>query len=175
MALAAPADAAMAVEIMFSPNPLRQWTGAGDLSFGGAEYAPGGFLDAGSASVEAEDPVDSFGFDLSAVTAAERALYLGSDHGPVPATVLWLLRDRRPGAIWAEAARFSGRVDETQYSEGVLTVTIRAVAWDVDKGETLLMDNATQQRLYPGDLGFGYAAQLQGRGGAATKLPWPPH
>lgn len=173
MPLAPNATGALAVEILYSPTPLRAWTGEGRLTHGGAVYTGGAILDVGEASIAAEEPIDSFEFDINALSPADRNTYLNGDPGPLAAKVLWLLMEDGESSF-SEVASFAGRLDEVSYSDGVLTVTLRAVAWDIDKGETILWDNTTQQRLHPGDLGFGYAAQLQGQDGPRARLPWPP-
>ena len=173
MPLAPDAVGALAVEILYSPTPLRAWTGEGSLAHGGVTYSGGMILDIGEASIAAEEPIDSFAFDLNAISDAERGRYLNNDPGPLPAKVLWLLKEDGETSF-AEVASFEGRLDEARYSDGVLSLTLRAVAWDIDKGATVLWDNATQQRLHPGDLGFGYVAQLQGKDGPDARVPWPP-
>lgn len=172
MALAPAAQGGIAVEIAYSPTPLRLWTGETALALGGKTYAPGGILAVGEAGYQAEEPVESLAIELSAATAAERQRYLGADPGPLPVTVTWLLREE--GGAWQSVAEHAGRVAETEYADGAVTVTVRATAWDVDRGETLYMDNATQQRLHPGDLGFGYMSQLLGEDGPEARVPWPP-
>ena len=173
MPLLAESQCEIAVEIMYSPTPLRLWTGDGDLVYETNTYTGGGIVAVGDAEIESEQPIDSFGFDLSALSAANRTRYLNADPGPLQVNVRWMWRASDAEA-WKQAALYSGRLNEFQYTNGVLSVSVKTVAWDVDRGETLLWDNQTQQRLYPGDLGFGYASQLLGEGGAAVQIPWPP-
>ena len=165
MALLASFHGEQAIEIEYDPVPLRYWTGAGSLTFDGRTYKAGGILSMNEAGIEADEPIEAFGFTLAAITADERTQYWNEDHGPVPVTVRWLWRISSADA-WQQAAEYAGRIDTLDYSTGVLTVTIRTVAWDVDRGETLYMDNATQQRLYPGDKSFEYTGQITAAGGA---------
>ena len=173
MALQQSFDSALAAEIEYSPTPLRLWTGSGNLTFDGDVYSPGKLLSASESSVEAEEPRQYASFDLSLTLAADRMFHFNEDRGPTPCSLHWLWRADSEDD-WKSAVAVAGRVGESNYVGGVLTIQIQQVLYDVDKGQTVLMDNATQQRLYPGDLGFEYSAQIAARGGLQQKFPWPP-
>ena len=173
MALLEKFDSAVAAEILYAPTPLRVWDGRGHLSFGGQTYVPGKMLGSSETSLEFDEPRQYASFDLSLTLAADRQFHFTEDRGPTPARIRWLWRLDSEDS-WKQAVSVAGRVADTNYISGILTVQIQQVVYDVDRGQTLYMDNATQQRLHPGDLGFGYANQLAARGGVRSSLPWPP-
>ena len=178
MALLRNFESAVAANITLAAGPpavtLNRWTGKGrnSLGFAGKLYS-GGLVASSESSLEMEEPRQFSSFDISLTLAADRQLVFNEDRGPSPVEILWLWRADAEDD-WKQAVSVSGRISEMNYIYGRLTVQVQQVIYDVDKGETILMDNATQQRRFPGDLGFGYSAQIAARGGIQQRFPWPP-
>ena len=168
-------DSAVAVEVDYPApaTPLRVWNGRGTLTYEAHSWVPGKLIDAGETSLELTQPRQSSSFELILTAPADRTFHFNEDRGAVPCRILWLWR-LTPADEWKLAVEVGGRMADASYISGRMTVTVQEVVYDVDRGETLLMDNATQQRLHPGDLGFGYAAQIAARGGIQAQFPWPP-
>ena len=173
MALVEKFQRGIAIELEYSPIPLRVWNGGGTLTYNAKTYVPGKLLGTSETSLELTEPRQFVNFELSLTSAADRTFHFSQDRGPTKCTILWLWRVDADDT-WKQAVSVSGRVSETNYTQGVLTVQVQQVIYDVDKGETILMDNATQQRNHAGDRGFEYAAQIAARGGLQQQFPWPP-
>ena len=168
----------IAIHIDYGGTPpvhLDLWTGEGDLTFptvDGRTYRAGRILDIGDASITGRNPIQAASFSISVTEAEQRTFQFRSDRGLAPVEMRWLWRldDTDP---WKEAMLVAGRIASQRYERGALSIEVREQVHDVDRGETLLMDNATQQRLHAGDMGFGYTADIAGHGGIRKMIAWP--
>jgi hypothetical protein len=141
-----------AVELLFdSPNELRFWTGAGDLSYGGNTWVGTGNLLAISAIEEGSDlAVKGATLTFSGITTEILSLALAE---PITSDETALTQ------------LFSGYMDQMNISESAdeaaieLTVENRLI--DLERPRIARYTSAYQKSVYVGDLGLDFVEDLQ--------------
>ena len=172
----------LTLEIDFSSNPVRLWTGDGNLSFGGNTYLPGKLMDIGESQVALSAAQNLPYFSIALTTDGDRTRFLNQDPGPLPAKIQLIWRESetdstpsetdstRPKNKWVSAFTIEGRLSDVEFtpSDSLLTVNIEPRIYDVDKGVTEGWNNASQQRRTEGDKGMEYVNKLN------QSIRWPP-
>ena len=169
---------ALFVELEFDTDPVYVWTGVGTLTYtmptvgvyGGVSRDWVGVGDLGGMDGIAESSDRSqngvrlhmTGIDNDLLSNALTQDYQGRT------AVIWLVYFDDAGAIVADPfVVFGGEMDVIEVIEGDERGTVFVYCESLDgklrrKSETLLT-NEEQQRLYPGDLGLEFVADLQSR------------
>ena len=152
----------------------RFWMGIGDLAFGGVTYTgvegPGGFLMQISVAASATDvPDERTSLVIAATTDAAREFFR-EDRGPMGVRVEYITSIDH-GATWQSTGRVtSGRISNADYDavQRLWAAEIETVAGtEFIKPEH--WDHASQQRRFPGDLGFQFQADLA----SGIDIRWP--
>jgi len=152
-----------AIELLFdSPNTLRFWTGAGDLSYQGNTWIGSGNLISISAIEEGSDlSVKGATLTFSSITSEIISLALAEPYqGRVCNIYLGVTSDET-----ALTQLFSGYMDQMSISENpdsaVIELTIENKLIDLERPRISRYTSAYQKSVYAGDLGLDFIEDLQ--------------
>lgn len=161
---------ALLAEFAFASETLRMWTGMTDTNWDGHTWTGAGDL-GGITPVDETTEIGAAGltFTLSGIPSDLVTLAL-TDHYRGRHCKLWLAC-LDGGAVEAAVRIFGGRMDVMSIEDGGETSTISIQAEnrlvDLFRARDVRYTDATQKRLFPGDLGCEYVAAL-----AEKPLPW---
>ncbi|MBM3855051.1 MAG: hypothetical protein FJ399_18165 [Verrucomicrobia bacterium] len=151
-------------EFAFASGTVRLWSGTGDKSWAGNTWTGAG--DFGSITpVDETTEVTAAGltFTLSGIPPSTLALALGDNYRGKPCK-LWLAVLDAADAVLDAYQLFAGRMDVMSIEDGAETGAIRLAAEnrliDLARARALRYTDAEQRRLFPGDLGLEYIANL---------------
>lgn len=165
---------AMAVELDFGSGVVRLATTTWDLEIDGDTYTGVGTLGSISAVEEVPDLASTqLTLALSGIPADTIAIALGENYQNRAAVVFDVPLDTTTMAPIADPVRiFVGRMDvmtvkrDAAGAKVELRLTNRLVDWE--RPRRILFSDEQQQRAYPGDTSFRYAASL-----AERNVIWP--
>lgn len=164
-AVAAPTIyAAMLVELEFSPDPVRLWSGIGEFAWGNRTFTGAGTL-LGISAVEETAEIRAAGttISLSAIPADVMAGIQDVSWQGSPARIWLALFDAAGDLIGDPRQVFAGRMDTLSWTEGAtatIALTLESRLVDLDRPRVRRYTDADQQAEYPGDLGLQYVATL---------------
>ena len=169
----------MLFEGVFKTSTLRIWNGFGDLSYAGNTWLGNGWfqgIEGGeeTASVEAE----TMAVVLSGVSGTLISLIL-SDQKQGAAGTLLIGFITAAGAVLPDPYKWwVGKYSHAELEDGADQATVRlhyeAELVDLDRAREGRWTHDSQQRIFPGDLGFSFvvaAADWKGDWGAERKKP----
>lgn len=162
---------ALLAQFDFASETLRMWTGQADTNWDGHTWTGAGDL-GGITPVDETTEIGASGltFTLSGIPSNLVTLAL-EDHYRGRQCRLWLACLTEAGAVEAAVRIFGGRMDVMSIEDSGETSTIAIQAEsrlvDLMRARDARYTDATQKRLFPGDLGCEYVAAL-----AEKPLPW---
>ncbi len=162
---------ALLAEFAFASETLRMWTGQADTNWAGHTWTGAGDL-GGITPVDETTEIGAAGltFTLSGIPSNLVTLAL-QDHYRGRQCKLWLACLTEAGAVEAAVRIFGGRMDVMSIEDAgeTSTISIQAESRLVDlmRARDARYTDATQKRLFAGDLGCEYVAAL-----AEKPLPW---
>lgn len=161
------------IAIFFDELTVAWNSGPSDIDYGGHTYRATGSL--GSVGRINEKPgvvASSLGVTISGIRPEITALVMATSYLGRPVIIHYALLDETNQFSADRCVQvFSGRLDAIKGTQGKaasydLTVASRLSDWE--RQRKLTYNDADQQRLYPGDRGMEYVAQL-----SEMKLIWP--
>ena len=171
MAVLSDGEGQLTLEIAFKTPliPIRLWTGEGNLRFETNTYLPGKLMDIGETQIALSVPESLPSFAMALTQDGDRLRFFNNDPGPLTTTInyIWRLDHRNP---WASAFVVEGRLSEAvvTLADSLLTVTIEALLYDSNHGETEGWNHAAQLRRDATDRGMEYINKLD------QSVRWPP-
>jgi hypothetical protein len=155
---------ALLVEMQFDPEPMRLWSGLGDLAVGNATFTGAGTL-LGVSEVEeaAEVRAAVTTLSLSGITGEVIDAALDVDWQGKPATVSLALLTAEGGLLGDPIQVLAGRMDTLSWREGeeaAVSLSVENRLVDLDRPRVRRYTDADQQDEYPGDRGFEFVASL---------------
>lgn len=161
------------VRIDFDSGTKAWHSGFGDITLDGKTYY--GIGNVGSISPVKEEPgtkSSSLSVEITGIRTEVVALMLNEPYMNRPAWVhLQLLDDQDRPLIATPLLIFKGSLDSIEGTMGAtasFTLSIKSRLADWERPRKLRFSDADQQRLYPGDRGLEYVAQL-----SQKQLVWP--
>lgn len=161
------------VAVFFDTVTVAWNSGPADIIYGGNTYIAAGTL--GSVGKISEKPgvsASAVDITISGVRPEITALLLGAQYMGRAVTVHYAVLDAQNQFSTSRCTQiFSGRLDGISGKQGAtasynLSVASRLSDWERQRKSTY--NDADQQRLYPGDKGLEYVAQI-----SEMKLIWP--
>ena len=162
------------VEMLFDSAPLRVCSAGYNVDWNGFTWQGVGALGALEEVKEAEGgEVTGLGFVISGVPSSHIAIALGENYqGRVVNVYIGFLNLPTHAILADPVLEWSGRLDQMTVADEGEFATIRVTAenelFDFARPAPLYWSNEDQQKLYPGDRGLEFAAQLTERA-----LVWP--
>lgn len=148
------------------PDPVRAWSGIGDLNFNGHTWAGvGAFGSFGTVSENADGTASEMTFILSGVDPTfYRYLVEIPYRGALTEFTIGALDETFTSLAAGPKTFFAGRltaVDLVNGDELTISITIKRSSKDDQRQRVTRFTDAEQQRLHPGDKFFEYGAQMQ--------------
>lgn len=162
-------------ELLFPSDPVRAWSGLGDLTWDSKTWLGTGELGKVSPIRETAGlQARGLQFVINSVPSAYISVAQNQDYQNKLATLYVGFFDDDGTIVPDPVVLFRGRMDqliiaEVGGPEGYSRITVSAESRliDLDRPRELLYDHEHQQALFPGDDGFEYVASLQEK-----EIPW---
>lgn len=155
---------ALLVDLDFDDEPMRMWTGVGDLRVGNAVYTGAGtLLGIGEVEEAAEVRAAVTTLSLSGLPGEIIDAALAVDWQGRDATISLALLTADGVLLGDPIAVLVGRMDTLSWSEGetaTVSMTVENRLVDLDRARVRRYTDSDQQAEYAGDLGFEYVAGL---------------
>ncbi len=161
------------VEMLFDSGTLRVCSAGYDFAWGGNTWVGVGQLGAVEPVREAETgEVSGLAFSLSGVPSTHISIAMNEAYQGRTVRVYVGLLDANYALIGTPVLEWEGSIDIMAIEDNGQTSTIRVTAenelFDFERPNVLLLTDEDQQKLFTGDLGLQYAAQMVDR-----PLVWP--
>lgn len=155
---------AVLVELEFDPEPMRLWTGIGNLRWGNRTFAGAGtLLGVGEVEEAAEVRSAVTTLSLSGVPGEVIDAALHVDWQGKPATI-WLALLTQAAELLGEPVQvLAGRMDTLSWQEGetaTISLSVENRLVDLDRPRVRRYTDADQQAEFPGDKGFEFVASI---------------
>ena len=156
---------AVLVELDFTPDPIRIWSGVGDFQWDNATFTgAGSLLGVGSAEETTETRAVEMTLSLSGIPAEMIDHAMRADYRGRLGKVWLAILTEAGGLLGAPIPVFSGRMDVMSWSEGTactISLTVESRLADLDRARVRRYTDRDQQAEFPGDLGFQFVDSLQ--------------
>lgn len=163
----------MFVEMLLASGTLRLCSAGYDFLWNGFTWSGVGQLGGIEPVTEAESgEVKGIAFVLSGIPSSTLSIALNENYQGRTVRVYAGLINSSMALIGNPILEWEGALDVMSIEDASDTATIRVTAenelYDFERPNLLMLSDEDQQKLYPGDLGLQYAAQMVDR-----PLVWP--
>ena len=156
---------AVLVELDFTPDPLRLWSGIGDFVWNNATFTgAGNLLGVGAAEETTETRAVEMTLSLSGIPVEMIDHAIMADYRGRAGKVWLATLNEAGGLLGAPIPVFSGRMDVMSWTEGTdcaISLTVESRLADLDRARVRRYTDRDQQAEFPGDLGFQFVDSLQ--------------
>ena len=156
----------LAMKAEFLEGDVRLWTGYGDISIGSETYTGGGTL-LGVSGVEETSEIKATGLNvsLSGVDSSILSIALTANYQNRTFTMYLGMLDEAHQIISNVYQLFQGRMDTISINDSSdtvqFTLTVESRLIDLEKPNETRYTGVEQKRLFAGDLGLDFVADLQ--------------
>lgn len=169
MAILQNAVGQLTLEVFFATDPIRLWTGEGNLTLATKTYIPGKLVDIGETQIAVNEPKNFPYFSMVLTLEGDKNKFFENDPGPLRSLIQFVWR-ASGSSVWQVATSVEGRLSDVEYTprDATLTVSLEPQIYDVPTGEVLKWDHPSQQLRDSTDVGMEYVGKLN------QPIPWPP-
>lgn len=156
-----------AVDMLFDGNPIRSWTGIGDITYNGNTYAgTGNLLNFSSVEETTEISVKGATISLSGIPSDLLSLALSTPYQGRVCNIYFGMIDKDLRE-YNFTQIFSGYMDQMNIEEGPETCSIELKVEnkliDLERARVARFTSGYQKSLFPNDLGLDFVESLQDR------------
>jgi len=156
-----------AVDMLFDGNPIRSWTGIGDITYGGNTYTgTGNLLNFSSVEETTEISVKGATISLSGIPSELLSLALSTPYQGRACNIYFGMIDKTLSE-YNFTQIFSGYMDQMNIEEGPETCGIELKVEnkliDLERARVARFTSGYQKSKFPSDLGLDFVESLQDR------------